>query len=261
MDRDLKSRFWSTFICLFFLYNSILIWTQPRNTVPNIWIFFAWASRMFSLKSRLTHLLSTFFPSTQNLLWSPMQNSATFHFRKQMLFPQHKLLSVTEALVLPWLSDWGMVETSEILSPQWSAQSCGKHGLLDQPWCLFPSLSHPPLPNLSFPALKYLVFFFFFPHYIAFIWNCYLLTGLEGGGMENIGELFLPFLILSHGPFILFSLPCPAEEGSDRTALVPILQQLETLPMCSVSTSLREFSLQNWREFRWVCTNWFFMWF
>ena len=30
----------------------------------------------------------------------------------------------------------------------------------------------------------------------------------------------LPVLISTHEPFVLFSLPCPVEEGSDRAALV-----------------------------------------
>ena len=30
----------------------------------------------------------------------------------------------------------------------------------------------------------------------------------------------LPVLISTHEPFVIFSLPCPAEEGSDRAALV-----------------------------------------
>ena len=30
----------------------------------------------------------------------------------------------------------------------------------------------------------------------------------------------LPVLISTHEPFVTFSLPCPAEEGSDRAALV-----------------------------------------
>jgi len=35
-----------------------------------------------------------------------------------------------------------------------------------------------------------------------------------------IAELSLPALISTHEPFIVFSLPCPPEEGSDKMALV-----------------------------------------
>jgi len=38
--------------------------------------------------------------------------------------------------------------------------------------------------------------------------------------MMVIAEGSLPDLISTHRLFILFSLPCPAEEGSDRAALV-----------------------------------------
>ena len=38
--------------------------------------------------------------------------------------------------------------------------------------------------------------------------------------MTVIGEWSLPVVISIHEPFIIFSLPCPAEEGSDRVALV-----------------------------------------
>ena len=36
--------------------------------------------------------------------------------------------------------------------------------------------------------------------------------------MTVIGEWSLPVLILTHDPFVIFSLPCPAEEGSHRVA-------------------------------------------
>jgi len=35
-----------------------------------------------------------------------------------------------------------------------------------------------------------------------------------------IAEWSLPVLILTHESFVIFSLPCPAEEVSDRVALV-----------------------------------------
>jgi len=38
--------------------------------------------------------------------------------------------------------------------------------------------------------------------------------------MTVIGEWSLPIFTLTHKAFIMFPLPCPAEEGSDGEALV-----------------------------------------
>lgn len=140
----LKSRFWSAFTCLFFLQNSVSIPDSTKKRCPkymNIFLSF----RIFSFKSKLTRLPSTFSLNIQQLHFLPIQNSIIFHFRKQRLFPQHKQFSVSEAnyiLLLPWLSDWRIIETPEILSPQWSTRSCGKNGFPGQPWCLFSPSSY-----------------------------------------------------------------------------------------------------------------------
>lgn len=50
------------------------------------------------------------------------------------------------------------------------------------------------------------------------------------------GECSLPALLSTHEPFVVFSVPCPAEEGSDRVALVGIsCPATTTLADCQVT--------------------------
>lgn len=165
-----------------------------------------------------------------------MRNSAIFHFRKQMFFPRHKLFSVSEAVVLPWLSDWGIIETSEILSR--GAFSPLSPILLSQT-CLFLPRNIWVFFSLGFFLFGLFLFWVFvclggfwfvfslfgwgFLFFALYCIHLKLVLDHRAGWWGN-GEFWwvLSPFILTHVPSILFFLSCPVEEGSDRTALVGI---------------------------------------